>query len=542
MHARKLLAGLATTAVAVSGIALTASPASAAYTKHELDPNFTPVAADLIGGGSDTTMGSMHYVAEAFNAANPGAGFRVASYAAVPQPQGGTISLPTSPTATQINRPNGSGGGKGLLYGANNQAELDFARSSSGLNDTEKANGLRLYPFGLDTLRMAVSGNVASNAPASLSPAQIVDIYEGDITNWNQIPGGRAGVIAPKIPQGGSGTRDFFQGQLNAIKGSTVTLASTVTEVQEHDDLTIKGDANAIAPFSLGRAELLGSSLRLTSEAAGTGWKADRAVYNVVRQSQLTDPKIQAIFGENGYLCSTEARPFIEQGGLKQLATEDKGGECGLPTQNSTSNFTLNEQVVTSLRLSVASTSARSARLTAVVSGSTAPRGTVTFFDGTRVLRSGVALISGQATTTVANLAPGRRSYRAEFVPAAGSVFEASAGAGAGVVKTSSSLRAVAPKKAVRARKAVRVRVTVALAGVSTKATGNVRLVRGKKALAAGRLKNGTVTLVVKRGKGLKAGNNKLRAVWAGDVNAVGSAKAVTIKVAKAKKTKKSNR
>lgn len=540
MHARKLLAGLATAAVAVSGIALTAAPASAVYTKHELDPSFTPVSADLIGGGSDTTMGSVHYVAEAFNSAFPNAGFKVASYAAQPQPAApapaNTISLPSTPTATVINRPNGSGGGKGLLYGANNQVELDFARSSSGLNDNEKAAGLRLYPFGLDTLRIAVSGSVASNAPASLTPAQIVDIYEGDITNWNQLPGGKAGVIAPKVPQGGSGTRDFFLAQLKAIKGSDVTLAGTVVEVQEHDDTTVKNNPNAVAPFSLGRAELLKGSLRLTSDAAGTGWKADRAVYNVVRQSSLTDPKVQAVFGEDGFFCSTAARPFIEQGGLKQLATEAKGGECGLPTQSSTSNFTLNQAVVTSVRLSVASTTARTAKLTAVVSGSTAPRGTVTFYDGAKVLRAGVALISGQATTTVAGLAPGNRSYRAEFVPAAGSVFEPSQATGAGRVKTSSVLKVVLPKKAAKAGKAVRGTATVTLAGVSAKATGTIKVTKGSKTIASGKLVNGKAKLTLK--KGLKAGKNKLRVVWAGDANSVGSVKAVTVKVAKAKKKK----
>ncbi|NHA00348.1 hypothetical protein G5V59_10145 [Nocardioides sp. W3-2-3] len=62
------------------------------------------------------------------------------------------------------------------------------------------------------SLSMAVSKNVVSNAPATLTPAQIVGIYKGEITNWSQV-GGTAGVIAPKIPQGGSGTRSFFVAQ-----------------------------------------------------------------------------------------------------------------------------------------------------------------------------------------------------------------------------------------------------------------------------------------------------------------------------------------
>lgn len=531
MHARKLLAGLATTAVTVSTLALTAGSASAAYVPHAQDPSFTPVSGDLIGGGSDTTMGSIHFAAEAFNEAHPEAGFKVASYAAVPQPAGGTITLPGG---TEINRPNGSGGGKGLLYGANNQPELDFARSSSALNGNETAANLQAFPFGLDTLRIAVSGNVASHAPASLTPAQIVGIYKGDIDNWSEV-GGTAGVIAPKIPQSGSGTRDFFVAQLKAMNGGAdVTLAGTVEPVQEHDDTTIKNDANAIAPFSLGRAELLGSTLRLTSDAATTGWKADRAVYNVVRQASLGDAKIQEFFGPEGFLCSTEAREFIEQGGLKQLASESKGGVCGVATQNATSNFLLNEQVVTSTKLTVSSTAARAAKLTAVVTGATAPRGTVTFYNGETVLKSNVGIISGQATTTVSGLTPGKVSYRAVYTPEAGSAFEPSEATGTGTVKTSSTVVAAFPKS-VKAGKAAKGTVTVKLAGVSTAATGKVSVKLGSKTLASGSLKAGKVTLTLKK---LKTGANKLKAVYAGDANAVGSQKTFTVKVAKAKKKK----
>ena len=38
---------------------------------------------------------------------------------------------------------------------------------------------------------MAVSGWYASHAPASLTGAQILDIYKGNTTNWNQVGGTR---------------------------------------------------------------------------------------------------------------------------------------------------------------------------------------------------------------------------------------------------------------------------------------------------------------------------------------------------------------
>ena len=57
---------------------------------------------------------------------------------------------------------------------------------------------------------MAVSAAVPSNAPTSLTPAQIVGIYQGTIKDWKDIDPTKSGTIAPKIPQLGSGTRAFF--------------------------------------------------------------------------------------------------------------------------------------------------------------------------------------------------------------------------------------------------------------------------------------------------------------------------------------------
>ena len=83
MKASKTLSGSVlgvVAAVAASTLALGVPSASAAQEAY--DPTFTPVAADLIGVGSDTTEISMHYVAEGFDGFpgfNDGdAGFRIA--------------------------------------------------------------------------------------------------------------------------------------------------------------------------------------------------------------------------------------------------------------------------------------------------------------------------------------------------------------------------------------------------------------------------------------------------------------------------------
>jgi ABC-type phosphate transport system substrate-binding protein len=516
MHVRRFLASVATAAVAMSGVVLAAGSAAATTDPQPDDTAGTPTGTMLIGVGSDTTQRAVKLVGDAYNATTPAN--PIFTYAACSAPDAcGQITLPSG----DVLRPNGSGNGKKTLYGGTNNADVDFARSSSAQNTAETNAGLQSMPFALDELKMAVSQSVASHAPASLTPAQIVSIYKGDVTNWSQV-GGTAGVIAPKIPQSGSGTRSFFDDQLKAMNGgSAVVLAGSVVEVQEHNDTEIKDNANAIAPFSIGRAGLLGGTLRLLN-----GWQAERAVYNVVRGADVSKPEILAAFGSNGYFCSPAAKPLIEQAGFKQLFTPSKGGVCGQPTQSATSNFTVAE-VSTTTTVSVTSASAGSAKIVAAVTAATSPNGTVSFYEGATLLQSGVPLVSGQATR-VQPAAPGAHTYRAVFTPATNTAFGASEGTGTGTVqKATSSIAETFAKKIEKGKKA-KGTVTVTLSGATAKASGPITVKEGSKTLVTKTLSNGTVTFKLPK---LSVGKHTLVISWAGDANGTSSTLTFKIKV-----------
>lgn len=506
MFVRTSLAGAVAAVLAGSVVALTPGSASAAWAPQPDDTTFTPSSADLVGVGSDTSQHAMKLFADAWN--NSGqAPVKLATFAAT---GGGTIPLPTA----EINRPNGSGAGKALLYGAGNNADIDFARSSSNPSTAETQAGLQNFPFALDTLVMAVSGSVTSNAPTALTEAQIVGIYKGDIKNWSEV-GGSAGVIKPMIPQAGSGTRSFFTTQLTRMNGGVaVTLAATVTEVQEHEDDPIKGDANAIAPFSEGRASLTPGTLRLEQ-----GFRADRALYNVVRGTDLGNPLVQGAFGEDGALCSTDVRPLIEAAGFKQLATPANGGVCGQATQSATTNFKLNELVSTTTTLDATSPKAGSAQLVATVAGSSAPQGSVDFFEGDEQVASDVPLVSGRATTTLTRVAPGAHTYTAVFTPAEG--FESSEAESTVVVKSASKITESFPATVAKGKKA---KGTVTVTGG---ATGSVSIMKGQQVLTTAKLKGGKATITLPK---LAKGTHKLKAVYAGNASVAGSSKAFTIK------------
>lgn len=509
MSVRKILAGVAAATLAGSAVALSALPAHAAVDPD--DTTFSPTATDLIGVGSDTSQHVMKLFADAANASGQlPAGVRLATYAAT---GGGTIPLPTA----AVNRPNGSGAGKSMLYGSGNNPDIDYARSSSSQSTAETQAGLQSFPFALDTLVMAVSGSVASHAPTTLTEAQIVGIYKGEIKNWSEV-GGTAGVIKPKIPQSGSGTRSFFTSQLQRMNnGVAVTLGTNVAEVQEHDDTAIKSDPDAIAPFSQGRAGLLGSTLRLEA-----GFKADRALYNVVRGADLGNPVIQGLFGEDGALCSTDARELIEAAGFKQLATPDNDGVCGQATQSATSDFTLNEQVATSTTVE-ATAKGNNVKLEAVVTASTSPSGHVDFFEGDTEVASDVPLVGGAATVTVKNVAPGEHTYTAEFHPAEGSAFDGSSSVVEILVKLPSSIKESFPATVAKGAKA-KGTVTVSAEGG---ATGTVKIVEGGKTLASGKLKNGKATITLPK---LSKGKHNLKAQYAGNADIGGSSKSFSIK------------
>jgi ABC-type phosphate transport system substrate-binding protein len=528
MSARKTLGGVLVATLATASVIGAVAPAHAAYTADPDDTAFAPASTDLIGVGSDTSQHAIKLLADAWNGSTPAPSYKIASFAATtaggPTPTDGssTISLPGG---ASIARPNGSGAGKGRLYGANDTAEVDFARSSSSLNSDEKAANLKQFPFAVDVLKTAVSNNVASHAPASLTRDQLLKIYDGTFTTWDQVGGSTNDPIVPMIPQNGSGTRSFFLDQLKAANGGTaVVLAGTVQTVQEHDDSQVKGNPNAIAPFSAGRAQLLGSTLRLEG-----GFEAKRALYNVVRGADVANPKITAVFGSDGFLCSEQASQLIKDAGFDQLAGVDNGGVCGEATIDPTTNFTTSAPaapITTQTAVSGTSPAAKKVVVKAKITGSKTPEGTVTFTEGGTVVGANVPVIGGTATLTLSNVAPGTHRYTAAYSPAVGTVFQPSEQAANVVVKTSAKLTETFPAKN-KAGKKAKGAVVVTLAGTATKATGKVTVKVGSKVVGTGTLVNGKATITLKK---LKKGNNTLVATWGGNALAPAASLAFTIK------------
>ena len=514
MSVRRLFAGVSTAAVLAASLSL-AAPALA-----DPPPGYVPNSSDVIGVGSDTSEFAVNYLADGnagvpgYNASSPAN--KLVSWNAT-APAGGTttINLPGNSAAP---RPNGSGNGKKALYGSGNVLEVDFARSSSALDATEKQAGLQAFPFAKDSLALATAK--ISNAPTTIIPADMVKIYTGVVTDWAQL-GGSPGLIAPKIPQSGSGTRSFFNAQLLAANGGIAfSLAGTVVEVQEHDPAQIQNNPNAVAPFSVGRNAVGGALLRIEG-----GFAADRALYNVVRIGDVAKPEILAIFGEAGFICSPAAKPLISAAGFQQLLPKTQGGVCGVPTQDPTTNLAT-QQIATTTTVAGTSAAAGALTLTATVaSGSAVADGLVSFFLDGAASPTGtpVPLTGGKATKALTGIAAGAHTVVARFTPGSNSVFlgSQSAATAVSVIAATPAPVVKASTKLAETYKASYLKGAVIKGKVKVKesatgaATGKVVIKRGTKTVGKGTVKNGVA--VIKLTKPLAKGRNKLVAKYAGN-------------------------
>jgi ABC-type phosphate transport system substrate-binding protein len=259
----KVLAGAA---AAATTVALTAGPALA-------DPpsGTTPRQTDAVSTGSDTTQYVLDQLSFNFDHANPNAATKLYSWDAVnPKTLAIGDNIVTKKGCDAVARPDGSSAGIAALEanarpnGDKTNYCVDYARSSRARASTDPtctAGGVCFVSLAGDAVtwadRNAASGG--TDAPANLSTAQLVKIYECTVTNWKQV-GGKNAPILPLLPQTSSGTRQFF---LTALGGGTTPITpgacvvdgttSDPNSLEENEGINpLENSAEAIFPFSVG--------------------------------------------------------------------------------------------------------------------------------------------------------------------------------------------------------------------------------------------------------------------------------------------------
>lgn len=406
MSVRKISTRLGLTAAAVSGLVLTAlAPANADTVPGQNSvPGTYTLGTTVIGVGSDTLQWVDDQLSADFDATVPAPTVAWANFdaclgnttAGAPglgdNPDGSGFPCGADHTGTQagVKRnegvvdaaaaggalPSGSGDGRTLLRTPTDKLfnDVAYGRSSGPINTTDLAAGEVALPFAVD--KIVVATHPGGPAPASLSGQQILKIYNGTYTNWNQV-GGKSAKIHAYLPKTGSSTLNAYMAFLAALDGfngaptgpgpndidpashaagsqvwqgpgNAITDANWNTgasNVEEHDPSVVIADPNAIEPFSYARAQLAnGSSHTVRIEG---GWSADRELYHVVRGQNITGAVttpfvygadggvLENLFSNTGWVCTNAtAKADIADAGFWPLQEGTTAGRCGVKNAN----------------------------------------------------------------------------------------------------------------------------------------------------------------------------------------------------------------
>ena len=237
---------------------VTAGGASATKTVTVTSTN-SPAESDATGVGSDTIQNVLDQFGADYNPTVAATATHLDSWDAT-NPLNGTIgdSIAEKTGCSRIARPDGSSAGITQLSSFQKTHDSkffcsSFARSSRARGSTDPAfapGGVAFVDLAGDAVTWAAQAT--TNAPATLTAAQLAAIYNCTDTNWSQVGGANAPIHA-FIPQSGSGTRSFFLSAIGvAAPGSCVSDDSGNLEENEGVNPVLH-DPDAIVPYSIGK-------------------------------------------------------------------------------------------------------------------------------------------------------------------------------------------------------------------------------------------------------------------------------------------------
>jgi ABC-type phosphate transport system substrate-binding protein len=236
----------------------------------------SPPENAAVGVGSDTIQNVLDQFAVDNNASSPTT--TLYSWDAT-NPLTGAIgdSIPEKAKCASIPRPDGSSAGITQLATFQKSSDgkflcSNYARSSRARASSDPAfapGGVAFVDLAGDAVTW--SAQATTNAPATLTTAQLAAIYNCTDTNWSQVGGANAPIHA-FIPQSGSGTRAFFLAAIGvATPGSCVSDDNGQLEENEGVNPVLQ-DPDAIFPYSIGKyiAEAFHSNKCISSSCAPT--------------------------------------------------------------------------------------------------------------------------------------------------------------------------------------------------------------------------------------------------------------------------------
>ncbi|MDX6229120.1 MAG: hypothetical protein QOI76_2510 [Frankiales bacterium] len=283
----------------------------------QADPTGAPTPRALVGVGSDTTQDVMNAVANDVVIAGVK---QIGSFNAT-----GSATFNTGKAGcSTVARPNGSGAGRAALLNSLNAGDgcIQFSRSSS-LTLTASTPSLTYVPFAVDAVSYAITSG--SSLPRSFAKTDLQAIYHCDP---NYVGTGPNYAITPILPQSGSGTRSYWEGQMGITDADVVAnvypcIINGVKNgqiIEEHTGTAL--DSKSIVPFSIGQytdqsngliidrrgSAVLGVIDGTDPQLINNSFSVKRDVYNVIPTSQIgTAPYSTVFVGGSSLVCQDTA-------------------------------------------------------------------------------------------------------------------------------------------------------------------------------------------------------------------------------------------
>jgi ABC-type phosphate transport system substrate-binding protein len=212
---------------------------------------------DAVGVGSDTTTPLTDELSDDYNGTLSATATHEYSWDAV-NPITGAIgdSIPEKNDCPNIARPDGSSAGIAQLGTFTKSTSgpfcTNFARSGRARISTDPpfaAGGVAFVALAGDAVSW--STQTVTDAPASLTVAQLNAIYTCTVTDWSEV-GGKKGPIKPFLPQSGSDTLSFWLAAIGvSAPGPCVSNDSNLLKENEGVNPVLQ-TPEAIFPYSVG--------------------------------------------------------------------------------------------------------------------------------------------------------------------------------------------------------------------------------------------------------------------------------------------------
>jgi len=195
-----------------------------------------------------------------------------------------------------------AGGGSGVGVQQVAKGLVDIGNTGRALKNKEMNLGLNSFPFAIDGVAVIIH---PQNPVDDLSQQQIIEIYQGKITNWREL-GGQDRQIHLFSRDEASGTRSVFSKKL--LKGAQLATNANIVPSNGAMKTAVSQDMGAIGYSSVGYIDNMVKAPRYnhimpTQEACASGeYPVVRRLYMNTKgvPNALTQAFIDYIYSEQG--------------------------------------------------------------------------------------------------------------------------------------------------------------------------------------------------------------------------------------------------